>query len=344
MKERFDKPSILEVEKGFTGKREWLGRNITPLSLDQVHKIMKEYYETVLDFDEGDYRTNRGIKQLLNKDSKDYAKLPWFNDQNIFEVFKFLKNGKEWLDLGCGTGTFIKEILEVNPKIKAVGFDARTWANQENIPELIIGDIDNVDKSMFVNHSEGFDLVTSASVFYHLPDYWSTLGRAINILKPGGLFTISTICRPMYYPLNKNKNSEPIDNENGELELGFKRQFAKYFHNRNIFNIKGNLISIADVIKTINLNNPGIVINYKTVSKKDTRVSGTLHFGGGFFGKKFDNSPIDFSSIFYCYYPDSNKITANDGYNDVSFIVARSKAETKSLIREDFVSVQERFQ
>lgn len=197
------KPEIISLPK-----KEWLGKEIKPMSLDEVEGLMRQLYGAVLAFDDYAYTTTRGVRHLLDDKSHDYAILPPLKHESAMQIFKSLKPGDEWLDLGCGSGTFIAGVLkDVNAKIKATGYDARKWGEEEDIPELILGDIDRVDKSMFPKHPRGFDLITSASVFYHLPDYWGALAKSVNLLKPNGRIIISTIVRPLSrdVPINDEK-------------------------------------------------------------------------------------------------------------------------------------------
>lgn len=322
------------VEADVLTKKEWLGKEIKPISLDEVDRVVKDLYDKVLSLGELAYTTTRGAHKLLDEQSLDYAKLPPLGKDSAKHVLKSLKSGQEWLDLGCGSGTFIADVLkDINPKIQAVGFDTRTWESQENIPELILGNIDKVDKSMFLKHSRGFDMVTSASVFYHLPDYWGALGRSIDLLKPNGRLLISTINRPM-------SGGKPINDPNGEFIKDPNDCKAVYHKNRNIFDVDGKLISMAEAVKIINSQNPGFRLEYHSGDNKDA-TNGELSFGGGFSGKKMGEKPMDLSFVLYCYYPE-DKNDASIGTTDISFIFARTREEKEKLIGEGFVSVGDR--
>jgi 2-polyprenyl-3-methyl-5-hydroxy-6-metoxy-1,4-benzoquinol methylase len=325
-----------DIEVASFVRKEWLGKEIKPISLMEVRGIMKQLYTEVLGFDRYAYTTTRGVRNLLDEDSYDYARLPPSDSGTALQVIKSLKPDDEWLDLGCGSGTFIAEVLkDINPKIRAVGFDARRWGkeDQADIPELVLGDVDTMDTSSFPNHPNGFDLITSASVFYHLPDYWGVLEKAVNLLKPNGEISISTIVRPM------KSGIEPINDEKGEFTEDPDDCGALYYRNRNIFDSDGRFMSIAEAVRIINTQNPGFKLEYHSGANKGVST-GELAYGGGFSGKKLDTKPIDLSFVFYCYYPEKRGNVI--GLTDISFIFARTQREAYKLRGEGFVSVQDR--
>lgn len=321
-------------ERVGASKKEWLGTEIKPVSIGEVDKLMAGMHKTVLGLSEYAYTTTRGVANLLEEQSWDYAKLPRYKDISARQMFKELKAGAEWLDAGSGSGTFIKEVLEeVNPKIIATGFDARTWEHSVEIPELVLGDLDKINISMFPKHQKGFDLITSASVFYHLPDYWGVFGRCLNLLKKDGLITVSTISRPI-------SGDRPINNEKGEFTMDPEKNWAKYYRNRNLFDSDGKLLPMSEVIKTLSIDNPGFKIEYHSGPNKDA-VMGDLYYGGGLSAKRVADLPINLSSIFYCYYPEKKQEQEID-LNDISFIVARTISEVNKLKKEGYSSVQDR--
>lgn len=333
--EKPDETQKTPAETASSLKKEWLGREIKPMSLDEVEGVMRQLYADVLSFDDLAYTTTRGVGHLLDDKRHDYAKLPPFKGEDAMQIFRSLKPGDEWLDLGCGSGDFIVEVRKsINPKIRAVGFDARTWESQKKIPELVFGDIDRVDKALFPKHRNGFDLVTSASVFYHVPDYWGALARTINLLKPNGRLLISTINRPL-------SGDKPINNESGEFTRDPYDYGATYYRNRNIFDANGKLMSMAEAVSLFNNHNSNFKLEYHS-GKNEAVSNGELSYGGGFSGKKSVlNIPTDESFIFYCFYPEK-KGSEKPGLFDLSFIFARNEEEAARLRKGGFVSVQER--
>jgi SAM-dependent methyltransferase len=330
-----DREEVYRSETISAHEKEWLGKEIKPITLGQVRLIMRKMHADVLDLSDFAYTTTRGVQRLLDEKSCDYARLPSVEGNSAMQVFRSLKDGDEWLDLGCGSGNFVNQVIkEINPGIKAVGFDARRWSDQEEIPELVLGDIDQVNRSSFQKHPNGFDLISSASVFYHLPDYWGALARAIDLLKPDGRLLISTINRPM-------SGNEPIDDIRGNFIRDPEDYWAIYYRNRNIFDADGKLLSMADAVQIFNSNNPGFRLEYHS-GKSDNVTIGEQCYGGGFSGKKLTDAPINMSFVFYCLYPKKGNDQA-PGITDLSFIFAKSEEEARRLRSEAFVSVQDRF-
>lgn len=159
-----------EVKK--SAEIKWLGTQIRPMSYERVREISNTQHSDVLNFPDEAYNTRRGVRLLLNTNSRDYARLPQFNGLSALEIFKQLPPNSRWLDIGCGSGDFIKEVLsDVNPVLDATGYDARTWETQKKVPKLVLGDLQKIDQADFQDNGIRFDIITSSSVFYHLPDY-----------------------------------------------------------------------------------------------------------------------------------------------------------------------------
>ncbi len=317
---------------------EWLGVSIEPMSLSAVDRINHAQYKQVLTFKGYEYITQRTAKMLLGGRSNDYAKLPPIEGRQAEQVFKNLPKDSEWLDLGCGSGDFLVDVIgSVNQHISAVGFDARTWEDNHNLPELVLGNIYDVDLSMFAKHPNGFNLITSASVFYHLSDYWNVLKRVVSMLKSDGKFLLSTIPRPI------DQYGHPINDEAGKFTENPRSYSAIYYNNRNLFDCEGNLLSMAEVVDVLNRANKNVFkLEYHSSPSKNVSV-GQLLYGGGLSGRKIDfHQPSDFSSIFYCSYAAAIKVRGNSD-TEMSFVVARNDEEKRLLRRRGFVSVEDRY-
>jgi SAM-dependent methyltransferase len=318
-------------------KREWLDREIKPIKLAGVKHAMQELYEGVLAMPSVSlFGTKRGAGQLLERDSKDYARLPGLHGKTAKQIFKSLKPGSEWLDIGCGSGRLINDVLEkINPKVVPTGFDARTWSEEKNMPEFVSGDVDELSIDKFDKHPDGFDLITSSALFYHLPDYWRSLVKAIDLLKVNGTLLISTFNRPVY-------KGDSFDDRDGRFEFNPEQGRVRYYNNRNIFNYDGKLLSMAEAVGVFNGRNPGFRIEYRS-NFGEGMSFGDRCYGGGISGVRKDGHPVDMSWIFYCFYPDEkNGNSRKAGIRDISFVVAKNEKEISQLRREGFVSVQDR--
>jgi len=100
------------------------------------------------------------------------------------------------LDLGCGTGDFLKLLAAQFDSVTGIDFSheminraARRLAGQSNVQllETDVLDWQPVDG--------GFDLIVSIATFHHLP-IGLMLGRCRQWLNPGGVLVIQDLCRP----------------------------------------------------------------------------------------------------------------------------------------------------
>jgi len=97
------------------------------------------------------------------------------------------------LDLGCGTGFFLKELanryksvygLDISPElINSIRIDS------PNLKSLIVGDAEDIAYPDNI-----FDLVFSRGVLHHLPDPEKSICSVHRKLKKGGWFVVSEPC------------------------------------------------------------------------------------------------------------------------------------------------------
>ena len=93
---------------------------------------------------------------------------------------------KIMLDLGCGTGDMVKQILEKEPDIQVCGLDiAENMVKKAayNIPD---GDIRLGDAEDIPWENEKFDLIVCNSSFHHYPNPKRALREMRRVLKKDG--------------------------------------------------------------------------------------------------------------------------------------------------------------
>jgi SAM-dependent methyltransferase len=95
----------------------------------------------------------------------------------------------EHLDMGAGLGDLIKRLRTRYPKLRSSAVDYN--AEALTLTDVPFGQANlNFDR---LPYEEGtFDLVTCTEVFEHLENYRHALREAGRVLKPGGLFVVST--------------------------------------------------------------------------------------------------------------------------------------------------------
>jgi cyclopropane fatty-acyl-phospholipid synthase-like methyltransferase len=111
-------------------------------------------------------------------------------------------NSYRLLEVGCGSGIYIKRACELNPLLTAVGLEVQQSVAEfarENIKAWSFEDrvaIENTDIRKYECKSD-FDLVTFYNLIYYFPvderiDLLKDLGKH---LKPGGELILTSMCK-----------------------------------------------------------------------------------------------------------------------------------------------------
>jgi ubiquinone/menaquinone biosynthesis C-methylase UbiE len=108
-------------------------------------------------------------------------------ERRIHFYCEAISNGDAVLDLGCGTGTFLKPLAEHDPKGRLIGLDisphmlavARQRLNGKSNVQLREADIS--ERLPFPDCS--FDLVVASNINYELPDQEKFLREVFRVLK-----------------------------------------------------------------------------------------------------------------------------------------------------------------
>jgi SAM-dependent methyltransferase len=109
------------------------------------------------------------------------------------ELKSFLRTDGRLLDVGCGDGTFLANLLRRHPKLDAHGIDFSPSARQTT-PAVLQGRIKVGSVLELEKHYDpgSFDAVMSCEVLEHVEDPGLVLRGIATILRPGGLavFTV----------------------------------------------------------------------------------------------------------------------------------------------------------
>lgn len=106
------------------------------------------------------------------------------------------------LEVGCGSGTYIRHAAARNPELRSVGLELQEQvavAARENIRDWGLADrvaIEHCDVRKY-DTDRKFDLITfHQNIYYFLPAERVALARQVlRLLKPGGRLLITTICQ-----------------------------------------------------------------------------------------------------------------------------------------------------
>ncbi|MFH0773043.1 MAG: methyltransferase domain-containing protein [bacterium] len=112
----------------------------------------------------------------------------YFLNKRIAKIVNPLKNTSV-LDIGCGWGLLLKELLLMNRGLKLYGIDispkmvsvAKLKFSSADTVEILEG---SADKLPYENRS--FEYVTCILSFHHHPNSFNSLKEMFRVLKPGG--------------------------------------------------------------------------------------------------------------------------------------------------------------
>tara|TARA_Y100000310_G_scaffold285257_1_gene308599 strand:+ start:1650 stop:2387 length:738 start_codon:yes stop_codon:yes gene_type:complete len=204
------------------------------------------------------------IKNIYNKNAQDYhQKIK--SKEDIWHKFiekpiiiNFLKEeikNKKVLDLGCGSGVFVKKIISLGAK-NVKGFDLSSElikiAKKEN-PDIDFY-VGNAQNTSFKNKE--FDIVTSSLMAQYIKDLNKLFGEVSRILKKKGVFVFS-----MHHPIQEVSERLKINGKKSDTKVLLKA----YFHN-NMYKwklkCKMNMISYHHTFEMIfnALNKNGFVV------------------------------------------------------------------------------------
>ncbi|WP_017670561.1 class I SAM-dependent methyltransferase [Blastomonas sp. AAP53] len=132
--------------------------------------------------------SNEYHRTLHDPASGDYARMAKVACEHLAFVRRWASGGR-LVDVGCSTGLFLNEALRVGFDVSGVEFSATSaqFARDQFGIRVIDGDIHALDPA-----PESLDILTMFDVIEHVRDPASDIAAAYRMLKPGGLFIVST--------------------------------------------------------------------------------------------------------------------------------------------------------
>ncbi len=125
---------------------------------------------------------------LLDPTSKAFARLNSVATKHI-EVLKRNVSGGTLLDVGCSTGLFLDQARTAGFDVSGVEFSKESAAFARYHFGLSVQDGSVQDVA---GKEASFDIITMFDVIEHVPDPSADLAAICKLLKPGGLFLVST--------------------------------------------------------------------------------------------------------------------------------------------------------
>lgn len=140
-------------------------------------------------------KAEKGIKKMYNEIAEEYHnKKSAYNEYTEMPAtLKLLGNikGKKILDLGCGSGLYIKKLLKGGGNVKGIDLSPELIkiAKKEN-PKIEFK-VGSISKKLPYKTGE-FDIVLGALVMHYVDNWNPALKEIKRVLKPKGIFVFST--------------------------------------------------------------------------------------------------------------------------------------------------------
>lgn len=153
----------------------------------------------------------------------------FWHRHKFLSVLRHVEGAKSLADYGCGPGTFLSILGEVNPEIRAVGVDLGSkqieFAKREIAPKFPGGRISfealTSEQPTMSALDHSLDAVTSIEVIEHLHPFYAhqLLLESRRVLKPEGKLVITTPNYRSLWPL---------------IEFGLERMSPVKYHDQHI--------------------------------------------------------------------------------------------------------------
>lgn len=144
---------------------------------------------------------------LTDPGSREFATMSRVAHTHLDFVHRHAQGGR-LLDVGCSTGLFLSAATSAGFHATGVEFSrgSATFARQHFGLDVIDGDIHAV-----VASNASYDILTMFDVIEHVPDPARDMRKAWQLLKPGGLFILSTPNLDGLFPQWSLKVAQQLD-------------------------------------------------------------------------------------------------------------------------------------
>lgn len=119
-----------------------------------------------------------------------------FRTASLWELIKNKIKGKRILDIGCGSGHYVLEMLKTGKEVRAIDNSCEMikltnylLSNNGFSEKAKLADIGEIELNQFENKQ--FDTILCLDVIEHLPDEKIALKKITKLLKPNGILILS---------------------------------------------------------------------------------------------------------------------------------------------------------
>lgn len=178
--------------------------------------------------------------QQFDKWAEDYDKKRYFTFYNTNKALVKVLNpqaGSSILDIGCGTGILLDQLISLKRDLKLFGIDISPEminVSKEKLGKQINLQIGSANKLPYKNNS--FDYVTCSTSFHHHPSSKNSLDEMYRVLKPGGTLVLLDLHTDGILRKILCKLDNIISNE-GKTFLFTRKEMANLFRKTGFKNI-----------------------------------------------------------------------------------------------------------
>ena len=170
----------------------WLSHtNVSLFNNSQLKSLMSQYNITQYDFDVFEMTAERIIPELYRESVEQWVL--FLKHKYAYEIAQsIIKEGMNVLEIGCGDGYGANMLADSGARITALDIDTPTinFARHKYKKDNLSFDTYNGKDIPFQDHS--FDLILSFQVIEHVSDIDSYFHVISQLLKPQGIFLITT--------------------------------------------------------------------------------------------------------------------------------------------------------
>ncbi|KAH6875011.1 S-adenosyl-L-methionine-dependent methyltransferase [Coprinopsis sp. MPI-PUGE-AT-0042] len=155
--------------------------------------LMEEHGRRFHTFDRGIYHLPADEEEWDRLDKQHRTFIDAMGEKYPEEMYHILKsdipNEKRVIDLGCGTGCWIKDVARDFPNCDALGVDLVVKPDKRDMPPNLSYEMDNINEGLSHFKNE-FDVVHVRLIASGVRDYQLMIEEIARTLRPGGMIQL----------------------------------------------------------------------------------------------------------------------------------------------------------